>query len=235
VVAVFNLIVAPFIVSLIFIYALIKIYRDKSTSARRSMSSMVIFAAYLVIMMIIYATPQLEAKDMIQIVLTVGLVIATGFYAVSAKRQADANMKMAEEMREQRRPIVVAEAVSSGVLNGVEFDYAKADIFKVRNLGNNPAIELEVLLLNQGERLLGSERRTFLAQTDEPIEFWPSGLEGQLNYTCYLVCRYRSSDEGKMCYLTKLPFVPKKSQRGDRIIIEPQELEFSRAFEKQSY
>ena len=185
--------------------------------------------------------------DWIQAISMVILVGVTVFYAYqakkasgSAKASADASVKMAEEMREQRRPIVVQEAiepkgVAFGYGDSADIEHTPRDYFHIRNVGNGPAIELEVLLLNQREGLLGSEKRTFLAQTGEPIEFYPHGLEGQLNSTCSLLCRYRSSDEGKMWYLTKLPFVPKKSQRGDRIIIEPKELEFSRAFEKRSY
>ena len=57
-------------------------------------------------------------SEIIQIILTGALVIITGIYvwrtfAISkaAEKQAEASVKMAEEMREQRRPIVVSEVV----------------------------------------------------------------------------------------------------------------------------
>lgn len=185
--------------------------------------------------------------DWIQAISMVILVAVTVIYAwrthvisKATKQQADASVKMAEEMREQRKPIIVQEVVPPqylglSVAREERDNSVTCDGFKIHNLGNSPAIELEVILLNQRNGLLGSEKRTFLAPTDKPVGFYPLGLEGQLNSTCSLLCRYRSSDEGKMWYLTKLPFVPKKSQRGDHIIIEPKELEFSSAFEKESY
>jgi len=48
-----------------------------------------------------YNLNKIEPADQAIIMLTAGLVAVTGLYALSAARQADASVKMAEEMREQ--------------------------------------------------------------------------------------------------------------------------------------
>lgn len=195
-------------------------------------------AAYLLINL-----RDIKASDWVLISLYVGLVGITAVYAFAAQRQAKANEKMAEEMREQRRPIVVqksAPAISTRPMVGIEYIKGpmRSDYFEIRNKGNSPAIELEILLLGQDKNLLNSQRITFLSQDDEPIEFHPQGLINHISSTCYLLCRYCStfsSDTSRMWYETWLPFKPKKSQRGDRIIIEPGELKFRVTFKKKSY
>jgi len=190
-------------------------------------------------------------SDLIQIILMGLLVIVTGIYAwrtftisKASKKQADASVKMAEEMREQRRPIVVQKVVPA---KSVPYKLAAEDItksissdyFEIHNEGYGPAIELEILLLDKEKRQLGKQRETFFPKVSEsPLEFHPNGLTNHVNSTCYLLCRYRgviSSDEAQQWYETWLPFVPVKSQRGDRIIIQPKELKFSETHKKESY
>jgi hypothetical protein len=55
----------------------------------------------------------LEPKEWVELIFTVILVSITGFYAISATKQADANEKMASEMQNQRydllRPVINIE------------------------------------------------------------------------------------------------------------------------------
>ncbi len=193
----------------------------------------------------------MTCSDLTQIILMGLLVAVTGIYAWrtfaisnATKKQADASVKMAEEMREQRRPIVVPKAFPAiGVpLQVSAEDIAKhvySDFFEIHNEGYGPAIELEIFLLDKGKRKLVEQSETFLPKVSEsPLEFYPDGLFNHVNSTCYLLCRYRgviSFDEAPLWYETWLPFVPVKSQRGDRIILQPKELEFSETHKKESY
>jgi len=178
-----------------------------------------------------------------QILLLLGLVVVTGMYALSTQKQAGASVKMAEEMREQRRPIVVPKAFPAiGVPLQASVEeiekHVYSDYFEIYNKGNSPAINLEVLLLNQEKSHLGNLKETVFSQDDNPLIFDPSGLENHLNSTCYLVCRYCSvlpANADKKWYESWLSFIPKKSQRGDQIIIVPGELEFIESSEKKSY
>ena len=54
-------------------------------------------------MVIVLTVPLLDAKDILQLVLTVGLVVATVSYAISANKQADVSMRMADGMA---RPVI---------------------------------------------------------------------------------------------------------------------------------
>jgi len=176
----------------------------------------------------------------VEISLLAGLVAVTSGLAVYAAAQAYASVKMAREMREQRRPIVVPEVVPFEVETPKihETDYTRDDIFKVRNVGNGPAIELRMVQLDKEKSHPQIQKKAILSQADAPLEFCPVDLVNQVKTTCYLVCQYRSvlsTEERRIWYETWLPFIPNKSQRGDRIIITPRELKFCEGFEKKDY
>lgn len=188
--------------------------------------------------------------DWIQAISMLFLVVVTGIYvwrthiiSNSTKKQADASVKMAKEMREQRRPIVVQEiATPKGFRYTLATEDATeeitSDCFGIQNVGNSPAIELEIILLDKDKGQPQTERKTFLRADDAPIVFYPHNLVSHVNTTCYLLCRYRgvlSSDEAQLWYETWLPFVPVKSQGGNRIIIQPKELEFCEVYKKVLY
>lgn len=194
---------------------------------------------------------KIDTSQLIQIIITFVLVLVTVAYvkrtadiAKATEKQADASVKMAKEMRQQRRPIVVQEIATPKGFHEILATTEKAteeitsDCFWIQNVGNSPAIELEIILLNKDKRQTQIERKTFLRAADAPIVFYPQNLINHVNTTCYLLCRYRgvlSSDEAQLWYETWLPFESVKSQRGDRIIITPGELEFCEVFEKKSY
>ncbi len=179
----------------------------------------------------------------IEITILFVLVLVTLIYAKRTAEIADATKKQAEEMKKQRRPIVVPKAFPAiGVpLEATAEEIAEhrySDYFQIYNKGNSPAINLEVLLLNREESQFGCLKETVFSQGDKPLVFHPSGLVNHLQSTCYLVCRYcsvLSTEERQIWYETWLPFIPNKSQRGDQIIIVPKELDFREEFEKKSY
>ena len=180
----------------------------------------------------------------VEISLLAGLVAVTSGLAVYAAGQAYASVKMARERREQRRPIVVQEVASA---KSVPYALAAEDVtknissdyFEIRNVGNSTAIELEIIQLNHEKKLPQIQKQLFLlCGIESPVTFDPQALEKYAGLTCYLLCRYRSvlaPGERQIWYETWLPFVPIMSQRGDRIIIKPGELEFCEVFEKKSY
>jgi len=180
----------------------------------------------------------------LNMILLAGLIGVTAFYAIrtaeiakATKEQADASVKMAEEMREQRvmtsRPVIIEKAVPHKVITAGVI----SDNFEIYNAGNGPAIELEIFLLDSRKRLLQTQRETFLRAGEQPIKFHPSCLGSHVNSTCYLLFRYRSiiSLERRIWYQTWLPFKPVKSQSRDYIYAQPEELEFREVFEKESY
>ena len=189
-------------------------------------------------------------SDLIQIILMGLLVIVTGIYAwrtftisKASKKQAEASVRMAEEMREQRRPIVVQEAIepkgaaiSFGDAEDIEI--TPSDYFQIRNVGNGPAIELEILTLNEKKSLLEMQKKMVFSQADPPLKFHPTNLVEHVNSTCYLLCQYRSvlSYEIKQTwYQSWLPFKPVRSKRGDKIIIQPKELVFRELDRKETF
>ena len=186
-------------------------------------------------------------SDSIQIFLMGLLVVITAIYALlthviskATREQADASVKMAKEMKEQRvtasRPVVVQKAVhEKDIYEGSTKDYFSH--FEAYNKGNGPAIEVEISLLDNDKNLIESHRKSFLGAGEPPIEFRPTSLAARReNSTCYLVCEYQSilsSGPRKMWYQTWLPFKPSKSSEKDKIYVVAGELEFKEATEKE--
>lgn len=234
--------VASILVLIIFLLTIVQNFRRKPTIIGRT-AIILLVIGLLLLTLLVFQGQELGAADWAQALLMIGLVLVTAFYASSAEKQANASVKMAEEMREQRCPIVVPKAFpAKGVPLQASVEeiekHVYSDYFEIYNKGNSPAIDLEVLLLNQEKSRLGNLKETVFSRDDAPLTFHPSGLGSHLNSTCYLVCQYLSvlpANADKKWYETWLPFIPKKSQRGDQIIIVPGELEFTESSEKKSY
>lgn len=232
-----TILISIIIVFVIYIYGLFKTVRGSSPNKWNIVIGFTI--ATLFIIYLIFNTYRIEPKDWAQIMLMLGLVLVTTLYAVFTAKQANASVKMAEEMREQRvmasRPVIIQKAVPVEVIGA-----GLSDKFEIYNAGNGPAIELEVLLLDEEKKQLGSQRETFLRAGDTTI-FYPYGLANHLNSTCYLLSRYQSvlskaKGRKQTWYETWLPFEPVKSQSRDYIYAKPRELEFrNEVTEKTSY
>ncbi len=189
----------------------------------------------------------MTVSDLVQVILMALLVVVTAIYAwrthvisKATQAQADASVRMAEEMREQRimssRPIIVQKDVhttrqTNGIIREL-FSY-----FEIYNAGNGPTIRLEILLLDKEKRLLEKRTDPLFLRADETVRFSPSSLLSHVGSTCYLLCQYQdvfSHDKGQIWYQTWLSFEPIRSQRGDTII-KPGELEFCEVSEKKDY
>ena len=208
-----------------------------------------IVAALIGLLLIIYLTANITnivPADWAQILILLGLVIVTGMYALSTRKQADANVKMAEEMREQRimttRPIIVQEAVH-GTDQEKGIIWELFSWFEIYNAGNSPTIRLEILLLDKEKQLLEKRTDPLFLRANETVRYSPSSLVSHVGSTCYLLCQYQgvfSHDKGQKWYQTWFSFEPTlsskslKPQRGD-IIIKLGELIFCEVFEKEDY
>jgi len=237
------LMVAIGLIVLVYIYLLVKIPRLPYVGGFIGKQKIRILGIPLGLTVAFYVFCNLHnirPNEWIEISMLAGLVAATGALAVYAAGQAYASVEMVREMREQRRPIVVPEVVPFEVETPKihETDYTRDDIFKIRNVGNGPAIELRMVQLDKEKSHPQIQKKAILSQVDAPLEFCPVDLVNQVKTTCYLVCQYRSvlsTEERQIWYETWLPFIPNKSQRGDRIIITPRELKFCEGFEKKDY
>ena len=183
----------------------------------------------------------------IEIVITFVLVCVTAFYAErtaeianATKKQADASVKMTEEMREQRvmasRPVIIQKDVCETETKLATFGSKDwFSYFEVYNAGNGPAIEVEVSLLNNKKNLIHSQRKTFLRAGEPPIEFSPSELASLEKSTYYLVSEYQSIFSRGLqptWYQTWLPFETIESSEKGKIYVKPGELEFREVHEK---
>ncbi len=141
-----------------------------------------------------YRGNELVARDWAEILLTIGLLTVTAAYAWSAERQANANVKMAEEMRDQRvmasRPVIIIKVVpSESIVAGADSDY-----FEIYNAGNGTAIEVEVVLVFSREppyEPRHGQRESFLRAGDTPIIFYPNFPKDMGDSTFYIVSEYQ--------------------------------------------
>jgi hypothetical protein len=152
---------------------------------------------------------------------------------------ARANREMAEEMREQRimasRPIIIQKAV---VETDTELStFGSKDwfsYFEVYNVGNGPAIEVEISLLNKEKTPIHSQRETFLRDGEPPIQFSSHPIYPE-KPTFYLVCEYQSTfsrGSKPTWYQTWLPFEAVEASEDGKIYVKSGELEFKKVSEK---
>lgn len=168
----------------------------------------------------------LDTAQAIESTILFALVLVTVTYA---KRTA----VMAEEMKKQRimasQPVIIQKAVyEKDIYEGSTRDYFSH--FEISNVGNGPAIEVEISLIEKEESRSHSIRQTFLRTDDPPIKFRPYNIANlKENTTYYLVCEYQStlsSGPRKTLYRTRLPFKPAKSSKEGKIYLVAGELEF---------
>jgi len=244
-------IIAIVVLWVIYIYGLFKVIRGRSANKWNIVLGFT-FATLLLFHLTLNAYT-IASADWVQIMLTFGLVLATIQYAISAAKQADASMKMAEEMREQRiissRPVIIQRAVYkdsdwpdikigwTGIIPSKTASYFSH--FEVHNEGSGPAIEVEISILDKERRLIESferSRRTFLKANDPPLKFCPSiPSEGVASY--YVACEYQSiisrNSQQQTWYQTLLPFKSGKSSKAGEIYVATDELEFYEVTEKE--
>ncbi len=207
---------------------------------RRNILILTALGIMLVIIVAVIGALNIEQAPIYTLVLYAGLVVVTMLYAYSSMETADASVKMAEEMREQRvmasRPVIIQKSVhEKDIWEGSTKDYFSH--FEISNVGNGPAIEVESSLTVNKRDYSQSIRQTYLRKDDPPIKFRPYGIENlEENRTYYLVCEYQSilsSSPRKMWYQTWLPFKPSKSSEKGKIYVAAGELEFKEVPEEE--
>ncbi len=177
-----------------------------------------------------------EILGLLNLIILVVLISITAVYVYFT-------YKMAEEMREQRvmssRPVIIQKAI---IVDETEFatdpycDWFSH--FEVYNVGNGPAIEVEISLIKQDKTPIDSERRTYLRAGEPPIRF-PSNAPFERvkleESTYYLASEYQSISshhQQPMWYQTRLPFEVRKASEEGRIYVIAGELEFREVTEK---
>lgn len=199
--------------------------------------------------------------EAINIFLVGALVLVTAVYAKetanisksseeaarSAAEQAEASKKLAEEAREQRlmasRPIIIQRSVYKQIREAPDSDDLSPTLrsshfshFVVMNVGNGPAMELEVSLMDKEKKKLHSVRVTFL-RAGEKRDFIESHRElvERKESTYYLVCEYKhvfAPTTGQTWHQTWLPFQLRKSSVKGEMHVVAGELEFHEVSEK---
>jgi hypothetical protein len=190
--------------------------------------------------------------DWIQAISMLVLVVVTGIYAWrtftisnATKKQADASVKMAEEMRKDRqqtsRPVIVIVPMHEPA--GVSADYLQScfSYFEICNEGSGPAVNLEIRVRDKDKNCLDEKKVLFL-RAHETMKFSPDiPLVNQAESTCYLLCGYwtvLSKGTEPPPYITGLLFKIRKSSRvQDKVIVSPIKLLFgdeAEAFLKKS-
>jgi hypothetical protein len=223
------------------VYAIIQTFRKKrGFVSQLNLNIILLILGLMFLIFLTYHANEIEGKDWGQIILMLGLVIVTALYASSTEKQADASVKMAEEMREQRimtsQPIIVQKAVhEKDIWEGSTKDYFSH--FEISNLGNSPAIELEISLLDNEKNCSQSIRQTYLRNDDLPIKFRPYNIENSdETKTYYLVSEYQnifSYGLQKPLYQTRLPFTISKSSEEGKIYMIAGKLEFKEITDKE--
>ena len=143
------------------IIVLVKSIREGFT--RKRTATFVLALGLLFITYLAYNAQEIHPADGVQIMLVTGLVAVTGVYALFTARQANASVRMAEEMREQRydavRPVIDIQHSGDRDRRLGELAATKEEIVSggltciLHNIGLGPAIDVcSFTQLNSGER-----------------------------------------------------------------------------------
>ena len=205
---------------------------------KRWLLILVVYASLFIVYIYFFGT-KVQPADWMQIMLMTALVGVTIFYAWATHRQATASAKTVERMKEQTliasRPLIIHKAVSnSDVLMQSSSDrkpWLRSEYFShflVKNVGNGPAIELEIALLDKNKNLLEAHRETYLRPGEE-IDFGDLATAYLEESTYYVVCEYRivfPLETDKTWEQTWLPFKLSKASKEGEVYVAPGELEF---------
>ena len=198
----------------------------------------------LLALLIVYKVNELSTADWAQTLLTIGLVLVTAIYAFSTekiakatKEQAEASIKMAEEMKNQRilvsKPIIIQKAVYEKSQGKYLFSH-----FEIYNAGSGPAIEMEISLLDKEKNPFLSHRESFLIAGEKPFQPFrssPSELSYFHGLNYYLISEYKSilfTTENPIWYQTILPFKTTEANEKGGFYLQAGELEFREVLEK---
>lgn len=213
---------------------------SKKGFTRQRVSFFVLALGLMFISYLAYNVDVISPADQAQIMLTLGLVAVTGLYAFSAHKQAEANVKMAEETREQRimesRPVIIQKAmVETETKSGTHSSKDWFSYFEIYNAGNGPAIEIEISLLNKDKDVKHSKRKTLL-RADEAVQVSFDELAKLEKTNYYIVSEYQSiysRGSNSTWYQTWLPFKTAAASEIGEIHVIAGELEFREVSKKE--
>jgi len=187
------------------LYAFALVRARKEGFSGKWIAYMVAAIGSLFIVYLAVKSNEIAAADWAQIILTSGLVLVTGVYAVSAAKQADASVKMAKEMREQRygavRPIIDIERRETNLERASQVVDAAQLPDKLtcvlRNIGVGPATDVYSYIQAGTQpdeechrpRAFGALAKGALVKDGEVNE-WPLSLKQRDNRK-FLVAYYR--------------------------------------------
>lgn len=168
------------------------------------------------------------------------LVAVTMAYAVFTYQQVQASKQMINEAKEQRlatlQPVVILKSVQKPMA-GVELNSVlRSEYFShfvVWNAGNGPAIEIEMLLLDNNKDLKQAHRETFLRPGEEYCFTPDLGRYPEGKY--YVVCQYKRTlypTTEEVWDQTWLPFNLSKASKEGEVYVTPGELDFKFALSK---
>jgi len=132
------------------------------------------------------------------------------------------------QLKSEKQPIIVVRTkeklswINNAEIMGNEY----SSHFVVRNEGNSPALEIELLLLDNDRKLLESMREIALG-IGESLDFKPMLNRPEGDY--YVVCQYKqitSVDNNEIWHQKCLPFTLKMASKEDEVYVVPGELDF---------
>lgn len=162
------------------------------------------------------------------------LVAVTMAYAIFTYQQMSASREMISEVKEQRlaalQPIIILKATQKPIAGEPMTLVLRSEYFShfvIWNAGNGPAIEIEMVLLDNNRDLKQARRETFLRPSEE-YRFTPDlGSYPEGKY--YTVCQYKrvmSPSLEEVWDQTWLPFNLGKASKEGEVYVAPGELEF---------
>ena len=185
----------------------------------------------------------MDAIVLATLVLTMLLVMVDFYYSFQSKKMLEAKLSETKaEIVMASRPLLVARAVIHESALAYESDIVSPprgtrnpdglpvtshfSHFELFNAGNSPALDLEILLLDEEKKVLQGETLGFLRNNEQALTFVPAKLEPQKNY--FLVCEYESTRSRviQTWYQTWLPFTVMKGLIPGTINVNVSELDF---------
>ena len=159
------------------------------------------------------------------------LVAVTMAYAIFAHRQAEASMKMLEEVKEERlaasQPLITQKAVNK--LRDEIIDTGYLSHFSVLNAGNGTAIGLVASILDEKKSSVTPGHRETFLKSGEQIRFEPD-LTRLKKGKYYVFCQYIGISNltgRKSVNQTWLPFnIGPRVNKGEEVSIVTFDLSF---------
>jgi len=169
-----SLVVTTILVLVIFILALIQYVRKRTTIGPITIILLVVGLLFMVFLT--YRADEVESADWAQIILMIGLIMVTAVYASSAGRQAEASVKMAEEMKKQllseARPYLLIRLEKEVIdlhtkgSDGKHYDMPNEFKVTIRNVGKGPAINV-IAAYWRSDDVFANQPKSYLAPQEE--------------------------------------------------------------------